>query len=184
MKTLLCFGDSNTHGTVPMAKLSDRQRYDHATRWPGLVARSLGAAWHVVEEGHPGRTTVFPDPIEGNNKSGLASLTVALESHRPIELVLIMLGTNDLKTRFSNTLVAPPPILEVGCIAELFEGGAAKSSNLAALYRDVAERQNCAFVDAGSVIESSGIDGIHLAPEAHQRLGETIADAIQERWGA
>ena len=101
MKTLLCYGDSNTHGSLPTADPAVRKRLPLEQRWPGVVRKRLGDAWFVVEEGLGGRTTVHDDPIEGAHKNGLSGLPIALESHRPIDLVALMLGTNDLKVRFS-----------------------------------------------------------------------------------
>ena len=99
-RVVLCYGDSNTHGTAPMATLEDLGRLGPAERWPGVLAAELGAGWRVIEEGLPGRTTVHPDPVSGAHKSGIAVLPAILESHRPIDLVAIMLGTNDFKARF------------------------------------------------------------------------------------
>ncbi|MEM7614156.1 MAG: hypothetical protein AAF245_03865, partial [Pseudomonadota bacterium] len=65
MKTLLAFGDSNTHGTVPIRTFGQTDRYDRSTRWPGACAAALGGDWHVVEEGLPGRTTTLDDPTWG-----------------------------------------------------------------------------------------------------------------------
>ena len=107
-RVVLAYGDSNTHGTMPMATLEDAGRWGPAERWPGVLAAELGAGWRVVEEGLPGRTTVHPDPIAGVHKNGLALLPAALESHRPIDLVVLMLGTNDLQA----ALRVPP--VEIG----------------------------------------------------------------------
>ena len=100
-RTVLCFGDSNTHGTPPVPNLGASGRYDRSARWPTLMAGHLGADWHVIEEGHPGRTTVHDDPIEGAHRNGLTVLPSLLESHKPLDVVILMLGTNDLKGRFS-----------------------------------------------------------------------------------
>jgi lysophospholipase L1-like esterase len=105
MKTLLCYGDSNTHGTLPSADPTVRLRLGPAERWPGIVRKRLGTDWFVVEEGLGGRTTVLDDEIDGVHKNGLRGLPIALESHRPIDLVVLMLGTNDLKVRFAMTAV-------------------------------------------------------------------------------
>ena len=107
-RVVLCYGDSNTHGTMPMATLDDMGRFGAAERWPGVLAAELGSGWRVVEEGLPGRTTVYPDPISGVHKNGLSVLPAALESHRPLDVVVVMLGTNDLKHRFQV-----PPV-EIG----------------------------------------------------------------------
>lgn len=96
MKNVLCFGDSNTWGFNPVT----HDRYDYRDRWTGIVQNRLGNEYRVIEEGLNGRTTVWPDPIEGY-KSGREYLIPCLETHRPLDLVIIMLGTNDLKKRFS-----------------------------------------------------------------------------------
>ena len=96
MKTILCFGDSNTWGYNP----ENRQRFGPEERWTGILRNSLGEDYRVIEEGLNGRTTLWDDPIEGF-KNGLDYLMPCLESHRPFDLITIMLGTNDLKCRFS-----------------------------------------------------------------------------------
>lgn len=210
-RTVLCFGDSNTHGTLAMADLDDSRRLSRDERWPGVLAASL-PDWHVIEEGHPGRTTVHDDPIEGAWKNGIAVLPALLESHAPLDLVVVKLGTNDLKARFSVTAgdialslgkiaqlirasqagpggsapailaVAPPPIIEVGTLATMFAGGAAKSRDLAATIRAEAARQGAAFFDAGSVIAVDPLDGIHYDAGAHSALGHAIAGEIRRLW--
>ena len=64
MRTVLCFGDSNTHGTVPMRDMTDRRRFAKAQRWPSIMAAALGDGFEVIAEGHGGRTAVFDDPVE------------------------------------------------------------------------------------------------------------------------
>ena len=103
MRTILCYGDSNTHGTVPLPPDAPRARYGPDVRWPRLLARRLGEGWHVIEEGLPGRTTAHHDPLARADRSGHAALPAILESHRPLDAVLLMLGTNDLKRRFNLT---------------------------------------------------------------------------------
>lgn len=94
MPNILCFGDSNTFGTNPSGGRWGRDR-----RWPGILQQLLGPDFYVIEEGCGGRTAVSEDFLEGD-KNGLTHLPVALHSHRPLDLVAIMLGTNDLKHRF------------------------------------------------------------------------------------
>lgn len=211
VRTVMCYGDSNTHGTMPMAALGDLGRFGPGTRWPGVLADALGDGWRVVEEGLPGRTTVMPDPIGGAHRDGLAVLPAVLDSHRPIDIVALMLGTNDMKLRFqvpvvemadaiaalvtavrtSNAgpdgaapavlLIAPPPVLETGCLAEIFAGAGEKSKRIGAIYADFAERLGLAFLDAGQVIESSALDGVHFDADAHARLGRAVARAINSQ---
>ena len=97
-RTVLCFGDSNTYGAAVVPRPDNR--YDSEERWPGVLAECLGPAWLVIEEGLNGRTTVRDDPVEGAFRNGKTYLLPCLESHKPLDLVAIMLGTNDLKTRF------------------------------------------------------------------------------------
>jgi lysophospholipase L1-like esterase len=101
MKTILCFGDSNTWGWDPVASAQSSApvRHPHAVRWPGVLRNHLGAGFHIIEEGQSGRTTVHDDPLEGS-RNGRVYLEPCLESHQPLDLVVMMLGTNDLKTRF------------------------------------------------------------------------------------
>jgi len=95
MPTILCYGDSNTWGYEPVtgSRLSAQQR------WPGALRRGLPASCEVVEEGLCGRTVQQDDPYEPG-RSGLAYLAPCLASHAPIDLVVLMLGTNDLKGLF------------------------------------------------------------------------------------
>jgi lysophospholipase L1-like esterase len=207
MKTILCFGDSNTWGADPVGG----QRFSLSTRWPGVLRQELGDGYWVVEEGLPGRTTVWPDPIEGY-KSGKEYLIPCLESHKPIDLVIIMLGTNDLKARFSLTaqdiaagagvlvrmvqqsgcgpnqqapkvlLIIPPPVGELSktLFVEMFAGAEAKSQRLASFYRQTAAETGCPFLDAGGVVTSSPIDGIHLEVGEHLKLGKAVARQVEQ----
>lgn len=208
-RVVLCYGDSNTHGTAPMPDLLALDRLGPAERWPGVLAAELGPGWRVIEEGLPGRTTVHPDPVAGDHKNGLAVLPAALETHRPIDLVVLMLGTNDLKARFATPpveiagsldrlvvtikqsgcgpaqgapavlVVAPPPVLEAGCLAEIFAGGAEKSTRLGPLVAAMAGRRGVSFLDAGAVIASSPVDGVHYDEAEHAKLGRAVAAAIR-----
>lgn len=205
MRTVLAYGDSNTHGSVPMTGADDKARFGPGIRWTGHARGLLPGGTVLIEEGHPGRTTVHDDPIEGAHRNGLTILPAILESHRPIDLVILMLGTNDVKARFSVTaedvaasldrlirtirasetgpgrgapqvlLVCPPPVLEPGCLKGMFQGGAAKSAALAPLARRVAEAHGARFLDAGAHIAVSPIDGVHFDADAHAALGRAIS---------
>jgi len=95
-RSILCFGDSNTWGWDP----STTDRYPPDARWTGVLSSVLGKEWSVIAEGLNGRTSVLDDPIE-EGKNGKRQMSCCLESHKPIDLVVIMLGTNDLKLRFN-----------------------------------------------------------------------------------
>lgn len=97
-KRIVCFGDSNTWGY----DVENDGRFSEDIRWPCLLQKRLGDDYQVVEEGLPGRTSVVDDPLnEGLN--GLSCIHPCLMSHAPLELVIIMLGTNDTKERFGLT---------------------------------------------------------------------------------
>ena len=215
MTTIVVFGDSNSYGTPAMAGLDDWARFAPGERWPGVMLADLvgqsrvGADVVLIEECLPGRTTVHDDPIEGRHKNGLTALPVVLESHRPIDIVVIMLGTNDLKARFAVTpediahsievlvkavrasqagpdgkapkvlVIAPPVILETGCLAGLFRGGAEKSARLGACFATMAARIGVPLLDAGPLISSDPLDGIHLAPDQHGALGRAASRAVK-----
>ena len=103
MPTLLTFGDSNTHGTRPIVAAGDYGRFDAKARWPCVAKEALGDKWLLIEEGLPGRTTCFEDPIMGSFMNGWMGLKIALSTHGPIDLLTIMLGTNDCKALFGNS---------------------------------------------------------------------------------
>jgi lysophospholipase L1-like esterase len=209
MRTVLCYGDSNTWGSDP----ETGERFAPDVRWPGVLARGLGEGFRVVEEGLSGRTTVWDDPIEGAHKNGRRYLRACLESHKPIDLVALMLGTNDLKGRFGASasdiaqgaaslaeevlrsacgpgggvpaviLVAPPPVGRLTELAEMFEGSSEKSLRFAGHYRRFAGQYGVGFLDAGSVVVSSDLDGIHLEADEHRKLGEAVAASVRESLG-
>lgn len=94
-KRILCYGDSNTYGYNPMGG-----RYDEDKRWPMVMQAVLGEDYHVVEEGLNGRTFSQDDPTVGGFRSGVKYLPPCLMTHSPLDLVIVMLGTNDTKQRF------------------------------------------------------------------------------------
>lgn len=104
MRNILCFGDSNTFGHDPAGG-----RHGRAVRWPGRLQALLGPDYHLIEEGLGGRTTVWENPLEPG-RSGLAALPMLLDSHRPLDLVILSLGTNDCKTH----LGASPAVIARG----------------------------------------------------------------------
>jgi lysophospholipase L1-like esterase len=209
MTIVVCFGDSNTHGSIPMRHRDEVRRFGPDKRWPGVLRRELGGGFTVIEEGLPGRTTLHDDPIEGAHKNGLWYLRACLESHRPIDIMTLMLGTNDLKSRFAvhaldigesigvlldtiaqsdagpdNTaprvlLIAPPPLAKLTFLGDMFHGGAEKSQRLGAAYRPQAEKYGTAFLDAGTIIRTSDVDGVHFEASEHETLGKAVAGAIR-----
>jgi len=204
MPVIVAFGDSNTWGYDP----ATGARFPRAQRWPSVLERELGTDFEVIAEGLNGRTTVHDDPIEPY-RCGADALPSCIMSHMPLDLLIVALGCNDLKKRFSVSafdiaegaarliaiaraygvgpgggapkilLVAPPPLARLTAFAEMFEGGTEKSRLLGQRYGDVAKREGVAFLDAGAVIRCSDLDGIHYEADAHERLGRATAEAAR-----
>lgn len=209
MKTIICFGDSNTWGYNP----DEGKRHDREHRWPLVLAATLGQGYEVIPEGQNGRTTVVEDLIEGP-KRGRDYLLPCLESHKPVDLLVIFLGTNDLKHRYglsawdiangagvlvemaqSSTfgpqdgspdvlLLAPPPLGKLTNFADMFEGASEKSRDLGRQYRAVAEELRCHFLNTADVVRSSDLDGIHLEPADQIKLGKAVASKVREIFGS
>ncbi len=208
MKAVLCFGDSNTYGFVPG---TDGERFPRDVRWPRVMEAALGGAVEVVEEGLCGRTTVFEDLVEPE-RSAYTQILPCVESHEPLDLVIIMLGTNDTKDRYCvnaqeigtgmETLlrkllgcyqfaqcrpevlvVAPPPTENKPGGYVLSTAARAKSRMLALVFAPVAERLGCRFFDAAGAVGALGCDNVHLTEENHRELGEALAAVVRDILG-
>ena len=204
-RRVLIYGDSNSFGTMPMASLGAEGIFPKDVRWGGVMARELGEDWDVIVEGLPGRTAVLDDPIEGAYRNGLTVLPAILMSHRPIDLLIICLGTNDQKHRFGLMaedvalglgrlareafasgavaevmLMAPPPLRMCGPLKDMFLGIDERSAGLAAQIERFAAVEGAAFFDAGRVIEVDPLDGVHWSAEAHDALGRAMAQEVRE----
>lgn len=205
MKTILCYGDSNTWGWDPISE----SRFDKEMRWPGALQHKLGQDYEVISEGMPGRTTVWTDPIEGH-MSGKDYLIPCLNSHKPIDLVIILLGTNDLKHRFGVTafdiaegighlvkivkqsetgpsgrspqllILIPPPLEKLSKFVEMFAGGVEKSKNFNQQYKRVAKLLSCPFLELSKHIRSSDVDGVHFDASAHNTLGYVVSQKVKK----
>lgn len=104
MKRILCYGDSNTYGcdTSNPDPTAMPRRYDENTRWTALLQKKLGfEEYRVIEEGLNGRTTVFDD-VTDYGRNGYTFLEVAFSSHDPLDLIIVMLGTNDLRPQHAG----------------------------------------------------------------------------------
>jgi len=198
-RTVLCFGDSNTYGSVP-GELGGRFARD--VRWPGVLARELGEGWQVVEEGLPGRTTVFDDPLSPYRR-GADYLPTCLASHSPLDAVVIFLGTNDLKARLaagasdiaagvgvlaqtvldsgSGSGGEAPRVLLLGLprlgapLGPEFSGAEQKAAELPRYLAREAAMVGAEHLDLADVVAYSPLDGFHLDAVAHAAVGEAVA---------
>ena len=213
-KHIVCFGDSNTHGYCadPADCADGGDRFNEDERWTCLLQKALGDDYLVIEEGLSGRTTVFPDPLH-ESMPGLDTIYSCLMSHEPVDLLIIMLGTNDTKERLCanaacigigmerlvakaktveawrggkpNILVICPPhigegILDHPFIATMGLGCVEKSRELAPRYRELAQNQGCAFLDAEGLAEFNKLDCMHLTWKGHRQLAEALSALVPE----
>jgi len=203
MKNILCFGDSNTYGLRP----DNGDRYGSDIRWPGILSKKLGTSdYRVVEEGLCGRTTVFEDRTR-IGRNGSLYLPVFLESHYPIDTVVLMLGTNDCKSVYNASsvvigrgieillkqirsykkdmeiiLVSPihlgEKVWQNNYDPEFNEHSVVISKELKAVFRKLAEEYDCKFLAASDVAEPSELDQEHMDAKSHELLAEAIYEKL------
>lgn len=205
MKKILCFGDSNTYGYRP----ENGARYDKSIRWTGRLQRLLGEDYEVIEEGLCGRTSVFEDDrIKG--RKGIDSVEEIVKGHNPIDLFVVMLGTNDCKTKYhasakeiaagveqlilkakqsapkdTKILLISPILLgkgvgEEGYDTEFDEASEQVSLKLGEEYKKVAGQNGYAFLNAADYAKPSETDREHLDVQGHENLSIAIYQKIKE----
>ena len=207
-KHILCLGDSNTHGYCadPNDCADHGIRFNENERWTMRLQKALGDDYLVTEEGLSGRTTVFQDPCH----ECMDALSVAypiLKSHEFIDLLIIMLGTNDTKDRLGmnaacialgmkrliekcqtipcwgdhapNILVVCPPHIGRELNDPCMGSGCAqKSEELASRYEPVVKALGCAFLDAHGIAEFNKVDFMHLSRKGHADLAAKLAEIV------
>lgn len=206
MVNILCYGDSNTYGYTPDWK----SRYPRDVRWPGALQTLLGSDFYVAEDGLIGRTTAFPD-VDRYGRSAMDFLPVAIESHSPLDYLVLMLGTNDCKTEKTRSaeeaaagmdrlvlltlgmlpmytrlvIVTPPPIHAPVLERDPdFDALAITvSEGLAEQHRMIAQAYGCLYLDAGTVTRASDEDGVHLDAQGHAALAKAVAELILQDAG-
>ncbi len=203
MGSIVCFGDSNTWGLWP----EGCGRYDRDTRWTGIVAKKFADTFQIVEEGLNGRTANETDEDEpylnGRNYAEACVL-----SHRPIDILIVMLGNNDIKARYNKSaemisdsitelvaymeevlkekqpenfkiiLVSPKGIDERILGDEFNEESISKSHMLGGLLKKKAKEHGWEFIDADIPEVKLSCDGLHLAAQGHKVLAEHIINKI------
>jgi len=203
-KTVLCYGDSNTWGYMPITA----SRLPRLQRWPSILGSLLGDSCHVIAEGLNGRSTAWDEPFRGG-RNARSSLMAALESHAPLSLVVLMLGTNDMKHHLNVSavessrgisalvqiiqksemghagtaplilVVAPPRLAKLSeRMTQHFDGSIERSSELPRWYRQVCEDLKCHFFDSNAVVEV-GADGVHLDADGHRTLAQVLAPVVR-----
>ncbi len=203
MMRILCFGDSNTYGYIP----DGRGRFDENIRWTGRLQEGLGKEHKVIEEGLCGRTTVFQDELR-EGRRGLDLIGTLVESHNPIDVLVVMLGTNDCKTRYGASagtiasgvekviaralekssgdmkvlLVSPihfgKGVGEEGFDTEFDKKSESVARQLAGEYEKVAKKHGYFFLNAAKFAQPSPVDREHLDESGHEKLAEAMLEEI------
>ncbi len=205
MQEILIFGDSLTWGADPQTG----SRHPHSARLPSVVGQELGEGVHVIADGLGGRNTSFNDFAGPCDRNGTNALPVLLGAHQPLDLVVIMLGTNDLKPYICGLasgaaagmkrlvqivkyfpyksgkvpkilVVSPPPCVPGPSGAPAQNRSIAESEALAPAYRDLAGAEQVGFFDAGTICAGSPIDGVHLSAADTIALGRALAPVMRE----
>lgn len=212
MKTILCYGDSITWGSAP----ATGERHPFEVRWPNVLQKALGPDVQVITDGLRGRTTGFDEHLAACDRNGVRILPTSLYTHAPLDLVILMLGSNDMKPAIAGTalaamqgmrrlveivrlnatrdrtteppevlIVAPPALCETANFefAAMFAGGIEHSKMLASLYSDLADAEGCGFFDAGSVAQTSPIDGVHLDEINTRAIGKGLEPIVRMMLG-
>ncbi len=204
MRSILCYGDSNTWGCADL----ERGRHDRWVRWPGVLQRELGDAFHVIEEGLNGRTSAF-DVVEQPDRNGLSLLPTSLDTHAPLDIVVLALGANDVffpgvdayesakgVRRLIETVqasefgpdgrspdvlvIAPPPMIPKGLWLPQEIPAAEASREFGTAYRALADAAGCAVLDLGKVTTPCELDGIHFDEAGHKAIGLAVASSVRQ----
>lgn len=212
MKTILCFGDTNTWGVNPI----NEERLPFEQRWTGILTKEMEREARVIEEGQCGRTTICDDPVD-QYKNGLEYLMPCLDGHRPIDVAVIMLGTVQLKGRFNQSaddialgldrivravaqsdagpqgqspqilVISPIRVgkVEDGPLAETFflPNNRERQQKFRKLFSKVAEKYGAEFMAAEDYADTSHLDGIHIAEESHRPFALAVAEKLRSMLG-
>lgn len=205
---ILCYGDSNTWGKSP----DDGQRFSETVRWPKRLESLLRQTYptaEIIEEGLRSRTIHLDDPEPGKaGRNGFTLLQPILESHNPIDWLIIALGTNDCKSlydvsadeialsledyfpvikQFSWTannkpprvlIMAPPVIKETQVTKEYWRGAEEKTTQRGPLLHAVAEKYQAEFVNLTEYITPGAADGVHFDADGHRQVAEVLAEVV------
>ncbi len=218
MKTILCYGDSNTWGYIPNSMVPEfllASRLQRHERWPEILNDVLGRdEFHVIGAGLNGRTTAFDEKLVVRaSRNGLLTLPPIIEMHYPLDMVILMLGTNDCKIQYKANasmitenmakiidyiqqshfgkdfkapkvmLVCPAPLkhVDIPAFTLYFNDDSINLSHeLDAHYSALAKEKNCLYLNAGDVVNSSDLDGVHIDAASQFLLARTIKNKMME----
>ena len=204
MKKILCFGDSNTYGFVPQSGL----RYDINTRWTGILQTLCNNEFEITEAGCNNRTAFIDNPA-GINQTGYKILPEYLKTNF-FDIVILAIGINDLQRFFNPTLnefeqgmekliqitknLSPKSKIILICPSKLNLAGinngifsyqfdkisVEKSGKLSPIYKSLAEKYKCHFIDLNNIVDVSPLDGLHFSAESHKKIAENLYKNLKQ----
>lgn len=204
MKTILCYGDSNTFGFNPR----DFSRYDKKTRWTGVLQSNLGYEYKIINEGANNRTG-FVENLEGDFYSAQKHYPELISKTQNIDIIILAIGTNDLqflyetnsdifekgleklitisKTRTNNIIIIPPVKLGKNILKGYFkiqfdQTSITKSQTIGKIYTKLAKTHNCRVFDINEFTQPSAIDGLHYSEESHKMIADKLAEFIKSQF--
>ncbi len=208
-KRILCFGDSNVRGAVPygMQKEIGSTRWPANIRWTGVAQDILGESFEILEEGMSGRTSDFDWiwKIDNFNRNGLKHFFISLKTHRPVDMIVVCLGVNELRKDMAQSgleiyealkkfqamakeyipgayflyLLPPEPVINIlnKVEPEQWDGADSKYLELSKLInRDT----NINSIDMSTKTFFSADDGLHMDQETHSIFGRIVATKVKE----
>lgn len=204
MKKILCFGDSNTYGFIPQSGL----RYDINTRWTGILQTLCNNEFEITEAGCNNRTAFIDNPA-GINQTGYKTLPEYLKTNF-FDIIILAIGINDLQRFFNPTLnefeqgmekliqitknLSPKSKIILICPSKLNLAGinngifsyqfdkisVEKSGKLSPIYKSLAEKYKCHFIDLNNIVEVSPLDGLHFSPKSHKTIAENLYKNLKQ----
>lgn len=204
MKKILCFGDSNTFGF----NLQSGKRYDKNTRWTGTLQTLCKDKFKITEAGCNNRTAFMDNPA-GVEQTGYKILPEYLK-HEKFDIIILAIGINDLQIFFAPTseefkkgleklikitkefspnseiiLVCPSKLNSEGIKNGIFRYqfdniSVEKSFKLPQIYKSLADKYKCNFIDLNDITEVSALDGLHYLPQSHKKIAESLYYKLNE----
>lgn len=204
MKRILCFGDSNIWGYIPVSG----KRYNKETRWSGILSALLKDKYILTEAGCCNRTA-FSDNPSGTELTGYKILPKYIDSS--IDIVILAAGINDTQIIYNNTpkdfeegitklvyiirntspsaeiIITVPPVINENIkktdFKYLFDSSSEeKAKKLSEIYKNTADNLQSNFFDFNDFVEVSPLDGLHLSAEAHKKIAYKLYDYITENF--
>lgn len=203
MKKILCFGDSNTYGFVPQLCT----RYSKNERWSGILSELLGNDYEVLEEGLNNRMGFFKNP-ESIKHCAQEYLPVYLQNHRDINICILALGTNDAQFFYdlnenvvreglqnlinsvkeanpqTKIIIAAPVKIQANILNGIFSmqfdlTSVEKSAKTFDIYKEIADKNECYYIDFNDSVNPSELDGLHYSKDSHKVIACKVAAFIK-----